>query len=108
MRFIEELFVVDKSVEDEFDDWLVLLDGDKGVERIWRLRRDDTRVGILSILGELTDCWGDKRLLLEGRPRLPLTVDAGEIDEEGRGGGSQAEHCQDPSGMASRPAQYVW
>jgi hypothetical protein len=62
MRFIEELFVVDKSLEDEFDEWLVWFDGDNGVDMIWRLRRDETRVGTLSILGEFVDCWGDKRL----------------------------------------------
>jgi len=109
MRFIEELFVVDKSVEEEFDEWFVLFDGDNGVDIILRLRRDDTRVGTLSILGEFV---GDERLLIDGRPRFPLPVDAGEIDEGGGGGGggggaggSQAEHCHDPSGMASRPTQ---
>ncbi len=108
MRFIEELFVVDKSVDDEFDEWFVLFDGDNGVDIILRLRRDETRVGILSVLGEFVVCWGDKRLLIDGRPRLPLTGDVGEIDESGGGsgaGGSQAEHCHDPSGMASKPAQ---
>jgi hypothetical protein len=63
MRFIEELFgVVDKSAEDEFDDWLILLDGDNGVVISLRLRRDETRVGTLSVLGGVVDCWGDDRL----------------------------------------------
>ena len=46
-------------------------------------------------------------LLLEGRPRLPLMTGAGEVEGGGGAGGSQAEHCHDPSGMASKPTQYV-
>jgi hypothetical protein len=44
-------------------------------------------------------------LLLEGRPRFPLTIAAGEAGGGG-GGVSHAEHCHEPSGMASRPTQY--
>lgn len=96
-------------MDEELDEWLVLFDGDNGGDKIFRLRREETRVGRLSILGGVVDCWGDKRLLSEGRPRFPLTVDTGEIDEgAGGGGGSHAEHCHDPSGMASKPTQYEW
>jgi len=37
-----------------------------------------------------------------------LIIGTGEDEEEGGGAGeSQAEHCHDPSGMASKPTQYV-
>lgn len=41
-------------------------------------------------------------LVREGRPRLPLSTGEG---NGGGAGGSHAEHCHDPSGMASRPTQ---
>ena len=81
---------------------MILFEGDNGVDII--LRRDDTRVGTLSVLGEFVDCWGDERLFSDGRPRFPLITGAGDVDEGGCGG-SQAEHCHDPSGMVSTPAQ---
>lgn len=132
MRFTEGLFTVDcTSVKEEFDEWLVLFDGDNGAVRGLRLRRDDARVGSVSNLGELAGCgWrGDERLnktktivfrllslvnytkweiylVLEGRPRFPLMVDVDAGDEDGGGGGgSHAEHCHEPSGIASRPTQ---
>ena len=43
---------------------------------------------------------------LEGLPRLPLIT--GEVDDGGGAGRSHAEHCHDPSGIASRPTQYEW
>jgi hypothetical protein len=64
-RFIEGLFVIDcKSVEEEFEEWFVVFDGDKGIDRVLWLRRDDTRVGRISDLGEIAGfCWrGDERL----------------------------------------------
>lgn len=51
-------------------------------------------------------------MLFGGRPRFPLVLDTGEfggIEGVNTGvGGAQAEHCHDPSGMDSRPTQYVW
>ena len=124
MRFIEELFVARRSVEEEFDEWFRLFGGDKGEAMIFADRREETRVGTLSTLGELFGCWGDARLtrthkawkgifnregeivylLPQGRPRFPFTAGTGD-DRAGGGGGSQAEHCQEPSGIDSRPAQ---
>ena len=50
-------------------------------------------------------------LLLEGRPRFPLLGGVDELDEKESvsviDDGSQAEHCHDPSGITSRPTQYV-
>ena len=126
MRFIEELFAVvvvdSKSVEEEFDEWFRLFGGDKGAVSDFPVRRDETRVGALSTLGELFGCcWGDARLtdghtmtiifhreifylLPDGRPRFAFTAGTGD-DGVGGAGGSQAEHCHEPSGIDSRPAQ---
>jgi len=86
MRFNEdELFVVNRSADDEFDDV-----GERDVDGSFRLRRDDARAGC----SVLIDC-GERRLAIDGRPRLAFT------------GESHAEHCHEPSGIASRPTQYV-